>query len=67
MLEYKIIEMKIKIKFTDFWPGFDDYHNSFIEVLERKYDVEISDEPDYLIFSIFGYDHLAYELSLIHI
>ena len=53
--------MKIKIKFTDFWPGFDDYHNSFIEVLERKYDVEISDEPDYLIFSMFGYDHLAYE------
>lgn len=59
--QIKEYNMEVKIKFTDFWLGFDNYHNAFVDVLKRKYNIVISDNPDYLIYSIFGYDHLAYE------
>lgn len=49
---------KIKIQFVGFWSGFDSQNNEFIDILKRKYDVEISDNPDYLIYSSFGLGHL---------
>ncbi|MBR4981581.1 MAG: hypothetical protein IKY94_03360 [Lachnospiraceae bacterium] len=52
---------KIKIKFTDFWPGFDSYNNFILEKFSDKYDIEISDEPDYVIYSVFGWDFLNYD------
>jgi len=56
-----INNMKVKIKFVDFWDGFDDYNNTFVNVLSEKYELEICDYPDYLIFSTFGYENLKYE------
>lgn len=52
---------KIKIKFTDFWGGFDTNNNIFTKLLETKYDITISDDPDYLFHSCFGSDFLNYD------
>ena len=51
---------KIKIKFVDFWPNFDYEHHFLYVELKKMFDVELSDTPDYLFFSVFGQDHLNY-------
>ena len=51
---------KIKIKFVDFYDGFNKESNDFIDTLKQRYEVEISDKPDYIIYSVFGYEHLKY-------
>jgi len=50
----------IKIKFCDFWEGFDGLNNYFINLLSEKYIIEISDEPEILFYSCFGRKHLNY-------
>lgn len=40
---------KIKIKFINFWSDFDENDNFITNILKEKYDVEISDNPDYVI------------------
>lgn len=51
---------KIKINFADFWPDFDKNNNYFINLLREDYEVEISDNPDYLFFSVFGSNNKYY-------
>lgn len=51
----------IKIAFTDFWDGFKEDDNLFTRLLSEVYDVEISDHPDYLFYSVFGNDHLKFD------
>ena len=43
----------IKINFKDFWENFDPKNNFFTNILRKKYDVEISDKPDYLFYSVY--------------
>jgi alpha(1,3/1,4) fucosyltransferase len=43
---------KIKVNFTDFWTGFAKDDNYFYHLLSQKYDVEISEDPDLLFFSV---------------
>ena len=53
----------IKIKYVDFWNKFTP-ENNIHEILTKKYNVKISDKPDYLICSCFGFDnseHRNYE------
>lgn len=50
----------IKVKYVDFWEEFDIEHNFITDVLSKKYKVELSDTPDYLIFSVFGYENMRY-------
>ena len=50
----------IKVNFVDFPKKFDIYNNDFIEILREKYAIEISDDPDYLFYSCFGYKHAKY-------
>lgn len=52
---------KIKLKFVDFYSGFDKLNNEFIEVLKERFDVVQCDDPDYIIYSGFGYEHLHYD------
>lgn len=52
---------RIKVRFVDFYQGFDMVTNDFINILSRKYDVELSDQPEYLFYSCFGDDHLLYD------
>jgi hypothetical protein len=54
------MKKKIKINFTDFWGVFDKTNNYFYNLLKEKFDVEISDDPDYLFFSVFGNKHQNY-------
>lgn len=51
----------IKLKFVDFWPEFDISSNIFLDILQENYHVLLSDNPDYIIYSVFGYDHLSYD------
>lgn len=51
----------IKIKFTGFWPEFNENDNFIINVLKRKYEVVLSDNPDYVISSCFSNEYLDYD------
>ena len=55
-------EMKtIKVKYVGFWEGWESEKIFLTRLLEKHYNVEISDEPDYVICSCFGfYDYLDY-------
>ncbi len=56
---------KIKIKFVDFWQGFKETNNLFFNILNKYFDIEISDRPDILFFSCFGFEHLNYSCKKI--
>ena len=43
----------IKINFTDFWGGFDKTDNYFYNLLKQNFNIEISDNPDFLFYSVF--------------
>ena len=55
------MKKKIKIDFVDFWGGFDKIDNYFYKLLTDNFDVEVSNEPDYLFFSVFGNSNLSYK------
>ena len=50
----------IKIKFVDFWGDFNVEDNFITRLLSPRYNVEVTDNPDYLFFGTFGYRHLRY-------
>ena len=49
----------IKIQFLDFYRGFFDYFENdlFVKLLRKHFDLQISDDPDYVIYSVFGERH----------
>lgn len=51
---------RIKVNFTDFWPGFKARESYFFTVLSKYFSLEISDQPDILFFSNYGVKHLSY-------
>ena len=51
----------IKIKFVDFWPTFDKKDNFITRVLSERYEIEFSDEPEYLFYSCMGEEYLKYD------
>jgi hypothetical protein len=55
------MKRKIKIDFSDFWRGFNKTDNYFYNLLKKEFDIEISSQPDYLFFSIFGNSHQNYK------
>jgi hypothetical protein len=59
------MKKKIKIDFSDFWGGFDKTNNYFYNLLKDEFDVVITENPDYLFFSIFGNKHLNYKCKKI--
>ena len=49
----------IKIKFADFWT--EDIDEIFLYGFLKKYfRLELSDDPEVLVYSVFGNDHLNY-------
>ncbi len=54
------MKKQIKLKFIPFWPNFDPEHNFIIDLLKDRYDVVLSDEPDYLICTIFAEEPVFY-------
>ena len=55
------MKKKIRVDFSDFWGGFDKTNNYFYNLLKEEFDIEISSNPDYLFFSIFGNSHQNYK------
>lgn len=51
---------RIKVKFVDFWPNCKPEELLIYERLCQYYDVDISDSPEYVIYSVFGSEHLQY-------
>lgn len=52
---------KLRVKFVDFWRGFDVEKNVFTSLLDDCTEWELSDEPDLLFCSCFGHDHRRYD------
>jgi len=59
------MKKKIKIDFTDFWGGFDKTNNYFYNLLKEVFDIEITNNPDFLFFSVFGNQHQNYRCKKI--
>lgn len=59
------MKKKIKVDFSDFWGGFDKTNNYFYNLLIEEFEVEISNNPDYLFFSVFGNNHQNYKCTKI--
>ncbi len=60
------MKTRLKLAFADFWGGFDPRNNYFTQLLGSRYDIELSDTPDFLIYSWFGHDHLSYDCKRIY-
>src|SRR6267154_6128037 len=41
----------ILIDFCDFWPGFRKTDNFFYHLLKSRFNVELADQPDYVIYA----------------
>lgn len=52
--------MKVRLKFTDMPPDFDQENNCYIRAILRHYTPEFSDNPDFVFFSVFGTEFLKY-------
>lgn len=53
---------KIKIKYVDFWPNLNPEEFIFTKILKKYFDVEISENPDYIFYSLIGNkDYLNYD------
>ncbi len=46
------MKKQIKVKFIPFWPWFDVNDNFIMNLIKDRYDVVLSDEPDYLFCPI---------------
>ncbi len=51
----------IRIRFVDFWDDFVPEKSLFYQLLSEKYEIELSETPDYLFCSVFGDEHLHYD------
>lgn len=52
--------MKIRVKFTDMPPDFNQEDNCYIRALRMHYEVEISNDPDFVFYGVFGTEFLLY-------
>jgi len=59
------MKKKLKLNFVDFAGDFIDKYNFFLNLLKKYYDIEISDDPEILFYSNFGYEHLKYKCKKI--
>lgn len=51
----------IRVKFCSFWEDFNIEDNFLLDVLKQKYNIEFSENPDFLFYSIFGSDFKSYD------
>lgn len=56
---------KIKIAFSDFWDVFDQNDNFISDALRKNFEIELSDDPDFVFCSIFGRRYLKYDCARI--
>lgn len=51
----------VRLAFIDFWDGFDPHANTFTDLLAPHYQIELSDRPEYVIYSLFGRRFFDYD------
>jgi alpha(1,3/1,4) fucosyltransferase len=51
----------VKIRFVDFWDNHNRSDASLFKLLSKRFQIEISDNPDFIIYSVYGYEHLKYD------
>lgn len=56
---------KLRLDFCDFWPGFKKTNNFFYNRIKMFFDVEITDDPEVVIFSVFGNKNWSYRCKKI--
>ena len=54
------MKKKIKIQFSD-WGAIDPRKHFIYKLLEPKYEIEISEQPDFLFYSCYGYVFKKYQ------
>ncbi len=59
------MKQQIKLAFCDFWPKFNPANNFFTRLLSQHFDIELCDQPDFVIFSCFGRRHREYACTRI--
>lgn len=52
---------KIKVKYVDWWEGFKPEQYRIHEILSKHYEVEITDNPDYIFCSVYSTAFLKYD------
>src|SRR5205085_7165118 len=57
---------QIKVAYCGFWAEFDPHDNYFTRLLSPHYELVVSDEPDYLIYSCFGKEFRSYRCTRIY-
>jgi alpha(1,3/1,4) fucosyltransferase len=48
---------KIRIDFCDFYQGFNKTNNYWFNLLSERFDIELCDQPDFLIYGNYGHEH----------
>jgi len=56
----------LKIKFADHYEGFDPKKNFFWDLLSIKYDLQLSEHPEILIYTSFGRSHVNFRCLKIY-
>lgn len=51
----------IRINFIGFWPGFQKENNFIYNKLKTRYNIEITEKPDYVFSSCFSQEYLKYD------
>ena len=54
----------LKMRVVDWWEPDNEenfYKNYIVNLLSKKYDIEYSDNPDFLIYGPFGHEHVRYD------
>ena len=61
--------LKLKLQFADFWHPRTEKEiraNYLYQFLERYYDLELSENPDFFLYSVYGVEYLKYDCLRIH-
>ena len=56
---------RISLDFVDFWPGFNKRDNYFFNLLKDGWEIEISPNPHFVFYSVFGEEHKRYKCKKI--
>ncbi|MBN7812952.1 hypothetical protein J0A68_18490 [Algoriphagus sp. H41] len=59
--------MAVRIRFVDFFSGFDQERNGIFVLLSRFFELQISETPDFVFYSVWGNKHLDYSCTRIFV
>lgn len=63
------MKQKVRINFSDFWHPDTlaaKFANPLYQLLSTRFDLEISEQPDFLLYSWFGWDFIGHDCTRIY-